>query len=272
MLTARQLEQGGSGLSGRLGDGAGKWQLTVSASSPIQVMSLMRSTTGLLSNLSRGGGMVPAGANPPPPVNQPDMVIRSLSIQGANPSPGEPIALQATVDNRGARDAASTTLRFFRSSDATISTADTEVGAVAVSGLPASGSSRVETNSTVSGENSTDCGLNPRTGSALSSAEAAVLAFCKDTQGLRNCTIRASGAIPSPDRILMATRQLSAHGRTISDMRDCGCGSWVIRRATWEHVWSSSCLNLLGRLPRQCRTTNPLLDLHSTTGNQRLIR
>ena len=52
MLSARQLEAGGDGFAGRLGDGTGKWQLLVSADRPIAVMSLLRSPTGNLTNLS----------------------------------------------------------------------------------------------------------------------------------------------------------------------------------------------------------------------------
>ena len=58
MLTVRELERGYSAVTsdfefeGRLGDGWNKWQLFVSANRPIQVMSLMRSGGGLLSNLS----------------------------------------------------------------------------------------------------------------------------------------------------------------------------------------------------------------------------
>ena len=36
-VTAQQLEQGGGDLEGRLGDGKGKWQLTVTAESPAPV-------------------------------------------------------------------------------------------------------------------------------------------------------------------------------------------------------------------------------------------
>ena len=53
LLSARELEQGGVGFDGRLGDGAGKWLLSVSAERPIRVMSLLRSPTGHLTNLSR---------------------------------------------------------------------------------------------------------------------------------------------------------------------------------------------------------------------------
>lgn len=51
-LTARELELGTSGIAGRLGDGAGKWRLTVRADQPIAVMSLLLSPTGNLANLS----------------------------------------------------------------------------------------------------------------------------------------------------------------------------------------------------------------------------
>ncbi len=50
-LTARELESG-EGLAGALGDGAGKWRLTVEADRPILVANLMQSPTGHLTNLS----------------------------------------------------------------------------------------------------------------------------------------------------------------------------------------------------------------------------
>ena len=52
-LTAQEIEEGGDGIRGRFGDGAGRWRLTVSADQPLQVMSLMQSATGHLTNLSR---------------------------------------------------------------------------------------------------------------------------------------------------------------------------------------------------------------------------
>ena len=52
--TAKELERGGSGMSGALGDGTGKWRLTVTSDQPIGVMSLLRSPTDHLSNLSTG--------------------------------------------------------------------------------------------------------------------------------------------------------------------------------------------------------------------------
>ena len=47
-----ELESGGGGLTGMLGDGWGKWRLRVTSSAPIVAMSLLRSPTGHLTNLS----------------------------------------------------------------------------------------------------------------------------------------------------------------------------------------------------------------------------
>ena len=62
-LSAQDLERGGAGFSGRLGDGAGKWRLNVSSTADIQVMSLLSTRTGHLANLSTartdaGGGTI----------------------------------------------------------------------------------------------------------------------------------------------------------------------------------------------------------------------
>ena len=52
-VSAEELEQGARGLSGRFGNGTGKWRLSVSANQPLQVMSLLFSRTGNITNLSR---------------------------------------------------------------------------------------------------------------------------------------------------------------------------------------------------------------------------
>ena len=50
---AADLEAGGAELSGALGDGEGKWRLTVEAPAPVEVMSLLENvSTGHLTNLS----------------------------------------------------------------------------------------------------------------------------------------------------------------------------------------------------------------------------
>ena len=55
-ITARELEAGGLRLRGRFGDGIGKWRLSVASEQPIEVMSLLESPTGNLSNLSSPAG------------------------------------------------------------------------------------------------------------------------------------------------------------------------------------------------------------------------
>ncbi len=53
-FTAAEPEAGSDDFAGALGDGAGKWRLTVTSDEPIQVMSLLESPTGHLTNLSTG--------------------------------------------------------------------------------------------------------------------------------------------------------------------------------------------------------------------------
>ena len=71
-------------------------------------------------------------------VSEPDLVVQSPSVSNVSPGPGESFTFSATVHNQGAGQAAATTLRYYRSTDATITTGDTEVGTDAVSALAAS--------------------------------------------------------------------------------------------------------------------------------------
>ena len=70
-----------------------------------------------------------------------DLAVGSPSVSDASPDAGASFTLRATVRNRGAGRSAATTLRYYRSSDATISTSDTAVGTDPVSALAASGTS-----------------------------------------------------------------------------------------------------------------------------------
>ena len=54
-LSAAELESGGAGFEGSLGDGEGKWRLTVSSAAPLAVMSLVEGAERALSNLSTPG-------------------------------------------------------------------------------------------------------------------------------------------------------------------------------------------------------------------------
>ena len=74
-----------------------------------------------------------------PMTGAPDLVVQTPSVSDSSPNAGESFTLSATVRNQGNGQSASTTLRYYRSSDETISTGDTEVGTGAVSGLSAFG-------------------------------------------------------------------------------------------------------------------------------------
>ena len=87
----------------------------------------IRVTTG---SSSGGGG----GGNP-------DLIVESPSVSDNTLTTGQSFTLRATVRNQGTGSSAATTLRYYQSSDATISTSDTEVGTDSVNGLSASGTS-----------------------------------------------------------------------------------------------------------------------------------
>ena len=76
----------------------------------------------------------------PQPVRHPDLEVASLSVSDSSPTVGEPFTLSATVLNSGEGESETTTLRYYQSTDATISAADTEVGTDAVANLAGSGS------------------------------------------------------------------------------------------------------------------------------------
>ena len=59
---------------------------------------------------------------------KPDLVVEAVHAQPATVAPGQTFRLYATLKNNGAGKSTSTTLRYYRSTDAVISTADTQLG------------------------------------------------------------------------------------------------------------------------------------------------
>ena len=96
-VSARDLEAGANWLDGRFGDGTGKWHLYVSADRPIEVMSLLRSPTGHLTNLSTTttvADRVPplhACADPAAVVTIPDANLRAALESALDKAAGEVI-------------------------------------------------------------------------------------------------------------------------------------------------------------------------------------
>ena len=70
----------------------------------------------------------------------PDLVVGSPTVDDSTLTPGQSFTLSATVRNRGSARAAATTLRYYYSTNSTISTSDTAVGTDAVSALAAGAS------------------------------------------------------------------------------------------------------------------------------------
>ena len=75
------------------------------------------------------------GAGPP------DLVVDTPTASPSSPDAGASFTLSATVSNQGSGSSGSTTLRYYRSDDSSISSSDTAVGTDSVGGLSTSGTS-----------------------------------------------------------------------------------------------------------------------------------
>ena len=74
--------------------------------------------------------------------SSPDLIVESPSVSDNTLTTGQSFTLSATVRNQGTGSSAATTLRYYRSSNSTISRSDTEVGTNSVGGeISASGTS-----------------------------------------------------------------------------------------------------------------------------------
>ena len=71
----------------------------------------------------------------------PDLVVEAVSVSDSSPDAGESFTLSATVRNGGDGSADATTLRYYRSTNSTISSGDTEAGTDSVRALSGSASS-----------------------------------------------------------------------------------------------------------------------------------
>ena len=111
--------------------------LEVTSTEPIVSLSLNFEAAPVFSSLPPGE--TPAGKIPASDV--PDLVVQTPSVSDSSPNAGESFMLSATVRNQGNGRSASTTLRYYHSLDATISTGDTEVGTDTVGSLTAAASS-----------------------------------------------------------------------------------------------------------------------------------
>ena len=75
------------------------------------------------------------------PERYPDLVVSTPTLDGDDLTIGATFALNTTVTNRGREASSATTLRYYRSTEPVISSADTAVGSQPVSGLAVAGTS-----------------------------------------------------------------------------------------------------------------------------------
>ena len=73
------------------------------------------------------------------PSDRPDLVVNAFSVDDTRPGAGESFELRATVRNEGYRRSATTTLFYYRSTDATISERDDEIGSHVLNSLAVAG-------------------------------------------------------------------------------------------------------------------------------------
>ena len=92
-------------------------------------------------NCSGGAKVTVSVSPPPPPTTSPDLAVGTPSVSDNSPAAGGSFTLSATVSNGGDGPSVATTLRYYQSTDGTISDSDTEVGTDAVGVLAASGTS-----------------------------------------------------------------------------------------------------------------------------------
>ena len=78
----------------------------------------------------------------------PDLVVDTPSVSDSAAEAGASFTLSATVRNQGSGSSASTTLRYYRSTDSVITSSDTPFGTDSVSGLSAAGTSPESVNLT----------------------------------------------------------------------------------------------------------------------------
>ena len=136
----------------------------------------------------------------PPPQTNPDLEVQSPSVSDSSPTSGATFSLSAAVRNDGDGAAATTTLRYYRSTDATITTADTSVGTDAVGGLAAAATS------------SESIDLTAPSAPGTYYYGACVDAVTGESDTTNNCSSAVSVTVSAPPPPLPAGLDLTVHG------------------------------------------------------------
>ena len=127
---------------------------------------------------------------------QPDLVVGSPSVNESAPAAGAPFTLSATVENSGDGAAEATTLRYYRPTDATITTSDAQEGTGDVGVLSASATSEESIS------------LTAPSSPGVYYYGACVEAVTDESDTTNNCSasVRVTVPVPRPDLIVSAVR------------------------------------------------------------------
>ena len=165
----------------------------------------------------------------------PDLAVGSPSVSDSGPVAEASFTLSAIVSNTGDGASAATTLRYYRSTDATIATSDTAVGTQAVAGLSPSGSV------------SRSVGLTAPSSPGIYYYGACVDAVADESDTANNC------ASSAPVEVLRAKRRSTDATITTSDTA-LGTGSvgrlGAAARSSW---WTSPTRPTTARPRRRLR-------------------
>ncbi len=136
---------------------------------------------------------------------QPDLEVTTPSVSDSSPAGGTGFTLSVTVRNAGGAAGEATTLRYYRSTDATITASDTEVGTEAVAELAASGG----------GSHSVD--LTAPTTPGAYYYGACVDAVAGESDLANNCSGSVRVTVPEPQRPDLVVMSPSvSHGQPVT--------------------------------------------------------
>ena len=194
--------------------------------------------TGESDTTNNCSGSVSVVVSESPPQTNPDLAVGSPTVSDSSPTTGATFTLSATLRNDGDGAAAATTLRYYRSTDGTITTSDTSVGTDAVGGLSAGATSPESISLT-----------------APSSAGTYYYGACVDTvtgesDTTNNCSSAVSVTVSAPPPPLPAGPDLTVHGIvTVTSLDGTPPGGSFQLGAAVENQGASP------RQPRPCATT-----------------
>ena len=175
-------------------------------------------------------------------VTAPDLVVDTPTVSDSSPLTGASFTLRATVRNQGSAAAGNTTLRYYRSTNATIDTNDSSVGTDAVSGLAAA----------ATGAESIDLTAPSTAGTYYYGACVGTVTNESDTTN--NCSVAVRVTVVAPPDLVVGTPR-------VSDSNPAA-GTALTLSATVHNQGGSTAA---GTILTYYRSTNATIDTNDTS-------